>query len=89
MAKQDKSEELAPHDKSNEGLGSKTPPQPPASAANLAGGIGPGALAAAEASIDSERGLTPGEIETLRRLVRRAGGRDALIRILDENPDMK
>jgi hypothetical protein len=52
--------------------------QPSASAGLAAGAVGPGALAAAEIP-RNEAELAPEEIETLRSLVKAAGGVDALI----------
>src|SRR5207249_11420169 len=69
-------------------------PQPSASAAAAAGAVGPGALAAAETPPEASKiaqperppqagsALTDDDIETLRGLIRRAGGMDALIRWL-------
>ena len=80
---------------------SRQAPQPSASAASAAGAVGPGALAAAETPVEVSRhaqaeratesgvGLAPDEIETLRGLVQRVGGVDALIRWLQLHPDLK
>jgi hypothetical protein len=84
----------------NQGVGVHAP-QPSASAADAAGAIGPGALAAAETPREASRiarpgraaeaggGLTHDEMESLRGVVQRVGGVDALIRWLQLHPDLK
>jgi hypothetical protein len=68
-------------------------PKPSASAAVSAGAVGPGALAAAETSLEAiqeaESGLTSLEIEDLRNVARRLGGVDALIRWCQMHPDLR
>ena len=106
MAQRDQTDNAAPEGLGVTGIGadqgdSMKAPQPSASAAAVAGAIGPGAVAAVETSMeaqleratearDSETGveLTQYEIETLRGLVRRAGSMDALIRLLKLHPQL-
>jgi hypothetical protein len=106
MAKQDQTKNATPEGGGVAVIGpdqgdSMKASQPSASAAAASGAIGPGAVAAAETSIESqpehateagdgEAGLelTKDEIETLRGLVHRAGSMDALIRWLQLHPHL-
>ena len=67
--------------------------KPSSSAAVSAGAVGPGALAAAETSPETvqeaECGLTRDELEDLRKVARRLGGVDALIRWCQMHPDLR
>jgi len=102
MAKQKQTEPATPRRGGAAGIGadkgdSVQAPQPSASAATAAGAIGPGAVAAAEASggaqsahaTEAGGGLTHDDMETLRGLAQRAGGMEALIRWLQLHPDLK
>ena len=62
-------------------------PQPSASAAHADGAIGPGAVAASKLPQKGSE-LAPGDIESLRSLVKVAGGVDALIRWLQLHPEL-
>jgi len=61
---------------------------PHASAGLAAGAVGPGAVAAAEMPKQGGE-LAPGDRETLRSLVKVAGGVDALIRWLQLHPEIE
>jgi hypothetical protein len=75
--------------------GDSMPAPKPSSAAVSAGAVGPGALAAAETSLETSQdseaasGLTSEEIENLRSLAQRLGGVDALIRWFQVHPDLR
>lgn len=106
MPEQDQTENATPERRGVAGIGadqgdSVPVPQPTPMAAEAAGTVGPGALAAAETPVEASRraqaeraleaggGLTEDERETLRGLVQRVGGVEVLIRWLQLHPDFK
>jgi hypothetical protein len=64
-------------------------PEPSSWASVAVGAVGPGALADAETSPETLQELTREEIEDLRKVARRLGGVDALIRWCQTHPDLK
>jgi len=95
MAKQERTENATPAGTAGIGAdqGDSVPaPKPSGLTAATAGAVGPGALAAAEASVNLSgtevgSGLTPDDVEVVRRLAQRMGGIDALIRWLERHRD--
>ena len=97
MDQQDQTQDAMPVRGGVEGIGAdqgdSMPAAKPSSAAVSAGAVGPGALAAAETSPETvqeaECGLAREELEALRKVARRLGGVDALIRWCQMHPDLR